>query len=877
MSLHAFKETLKPCTNPSSSSSTSTRIHTDFDSAITRKPPKSSLSQQLLRLQDPLSLPPIQPKRPQEVNNGGTCEEDDDDNEEDGPELERFLKPSATQFQFDHTGPFEPLVLSSQGEFPIVQVPASINCRLLEHQRGGVKFLYSLYKNNHGGILGDDMGLGKTIQTIAFLAAVFGKDGDYVDCSTSKRNQLGKNDPVLIVCPTSVIHNWESEFSKWSSFSVSVYHGANRDLIYEKLKAREGEVLITSFDTYRIHGSILSEVNWDIVIVDEAHRLKNEKSKLYGACLEIKTLRRFGLTGTIMQNKIMELFNLFDWVAPGSLGTREHFREFYDEPLKHGQRSTAPERFVQIADKRKQHLVAVLRKYLLRRTKEETIGHLMMGKEDNVVFCVMSELQKRVYSRMLQLPDIQCLINKDLPCSCGSPLTQVECCKRIVPDGVIWPYLHRDSPDGCDSCPFCIVLPCLVKLQQISNHLELIKPNPKDDPDKQKRDALFASAVFGPDIDIMGGNTQTESFMGLSDVKNCGKMRALEKLLLSWMSHGDKVLLFSYSVRMLDILEKFLIRKGYCFSRLDGSTPSNLRQSLVDNFNSSPSKRVFLISTRAGGLGLNLVSANRVVIFDPNWNPAQDLQAQDRSFRYGQKRHVVVFRLLAAGSLEELVYSRQVYKQQLSNIAVSGKMEKRYFEGVQDCKEFQGELFGICNLFRDLSDKLFTSDIIELHGKQGEHGHRHHSKQESNELRNDILPSKESGLTSLSGSETNITHGSKKPTNKLVLEDLGIVYAHRNQDVVNNGPGIQEKLEMDIPQNNSLRKGPSVPVARRKIGGKENVSSPEYRKRIQFSLLARSVGMGELEFSKWLLSAAPWEREKVLQDYKKRKEKEPNG
>ncbi|KAL5571150.1 hypothetical protein UlMin_020747 [Ulmus minor] len=634
----------------------------------------------------------------------------------------------------------------------ILKVPASINCRLLEHQRGGVKFLYSLYKNNHGGILGDDMGLGKTIQTIAFLAAVFGKDGDYVDCSTSKRNQLGKNDPVLIVCPTSVIHNWESEFSKWSSFSVSVYHGANRDLIYEKLKAREGEVLITSFDTYRIHGSILSEVNWDIVIVDEAHRLKNEKSKLYGACLEIKTLRRFGLTGTIMQNKIMELFNLFDWVAPGSLGTREHFREFYDEPLKHGQRSTAPERFVQIADKRKQHLVAVLRKYLLRRTKEETIGHLMMGKEDNVVFCVMSELQKRVYSRMLQLPDIQCLINKDLPCSCGSPLTQVECCKRIVPDGVIWPYLHRDSPDGCDSCPFCIVLPCLVKLQQ-----------------------------------------------------------------------------------------------------------------------------VFLISTRAGGLGLNLVSANRVVIFDPNWNPAQDLQAQDRSFRYGQKRHVVVFRLLAAGSLEELVYSRQVYKQQLSNIAVSGKMEKRYFEGVQDCKEFQGELFGICNLFRDLSDKLFTSDIIELHGKQGEHGHRHHSKQESNELRNDILPSKESGLTSLSGSETNITHGSKKPTNKLVLEDLGIVYAHRNQDVVNYGPGIEEKLEMDIPQSDSLRKGPSVPVARRKVGGKENVSSPEYRKRIQFSLLARSVGMGELEFSKWLFSAAPWEREKVLQDYKKRKEKEPNG
>ncbi|KAG6722626.1 hypothetical protein I3842_03G170000 [Carya illinoinensis] len=694
MSLHIFKETIKACTNkPSSPSSSSSSITHNFDPITARKPPKSSLSQQLLRLQDPDSLPPIQPQNSlkQAQSHSGCGNEEEKEKElEDDPEPEGFGRPTKLgQFQFDHTGPYEPMVLSSQSEIPVVQVPASINCRLLEHQREGVKFLYSLYKKNHGGVLGDDMGLGKTIQTIAFLAAVYGKDGVGIS-SVLEENEVGKKDPVLIICPTSVIHNWEIEFSKWATFSVSIYHGANRDMIYEKLEAHAVEIVITSFDTYRIQGSILSEVKWEIVIVDEAHRLKNEKSKLYGACLEIKTPKRFGLTGTVMQNKIMELFNVLDWVAPGCLGTREHFREFYDEPLKHGQRSTASKRFLRVADERKQHLAAVLERYMLRRTKEETIGHLMMGKEDNVVFCAMSELQKRVYRRMLQLPDIQCLINKDLPCSCGSPLTQVECCKRTAPNGIIWPYLHRDNPDGCDSCPFCLVLPCLVKLQQISNHLELIKPNSKDDPDKQRKDSEFASAVFGPDIDLAGGKTHSESFMGLSDAKHCGKMRALEKLMLSWVSHGDKVLLFSYSVRMLDILEKFLIRKGYCFSRLDGSTPTNLRQSLVDDFNSSPSKQVFLISTRAGGLGLNLVSANRVVIFDPNWNPAQDLQAQDRSFRFGQKRHVVVFRLLAAGSLEELVYSRQVYKQQLSNIAVSGKMEKRYFEGVQVLSGLQG-------------------------------------------------------------------------------------------------------------------------------------------------------------------------------------------
>ncbi|XP_019193932.1 PREDICTED: switch 2 [Ipomoea nil] len=871
MSLNAFKEALKPCNNQSSSNSSQTSlISTQFDSSAVnpRKPPKSSLSRQLLLLEDSsTSSSWTQSQRPQKQTHSSIGVKDEKEEEEEEKPL-TFGRSKLESFVLDHTGPYEPLVLSPPGETPLVQVPASINCRLLEHQRVGVKFLYGLYWNNHGGVLGDDMGLGKTIQTIAFLAAVYGKDADVTD-STSISGDLERKGPVLVVCPTSVIHNWENEFSKWATFSVYVHHGPNRELIIEKLERYGVEITITSFDTYRIHGSILSDVQWEIVIVDEAHRLKNDKSKLYQACLEIKTKKRYGLTGTIMQNKIMELFNLFDWVVPGCLGTREHFREFYEDPLKHGQRSTASNRLVEVADERKQHLVSVLQTYLLRRTKEETIGHLMLGKEDNVVCCAMSALQKRVYQRILQLPDIQCLINKDNPCSCGSRLKQVECCKRIVPDGIIWPYLHRDNPDGCDSCPFCLVLPCIVKLQQVSNHLELIKPNPKDDPDKQRKDAEFAAAVFGSDIDLVGGNTQNESFMGLSDVKHCGKMRALEKLMFTWISQGDKILLFSYSVRMLDILEKFLIRKGYCFSRLDGSTPTCSRQSLVDDFNSSPSKQVFLISTRAGGLGLNLVSANCVVIFDPNWNPAQDLQAQDRSFRFGQKRHVVVFRLLAAGSLEELVYSRQVYKQQLSNIAVSGKMEKRYFEGVQDCKEFQGELFGICNLFRDLSDKLFTSDIIELQENKGKEDG---GSLNLSELGMHFLPEKSSSLTSK-------CQEPKKRDTKLELEDLGIVYAHRNEDVVNLRP-----VAIPTSEEQNMQQRKFAGVWRRELdamNGKEKAGNSDevvkMHKKRQYCRIAQFMGMKELQFSKWILSATPAEREKVLKDYKKRKEKVLNG
>ncbi|KAH9292326.1 hypothetical protein KI387_042482, partial [Taxus chinensis] len=192
-------------------------------------------------------------------------------------------------------------------------------------------------------------GLGKTIQTIAFLAAVLQKEAESDDFvitryAEKKSQKVIENKKlVLIICPTSVIRNWENEFHEWGTFNVAIYHGPNRDLVLGKLETTGVEIVLTSFDTFRIHDDSLCEVLWEIVIVDEAHRLKNEKSQVYKACERIKTQKRYGLTGTIMQNKIMDLFNVFDWTVPGCLGTREHFREFYDEPLKQGQRISAPE------------------------------------------------------------------------------------------------------------------------------------------------------------------------------------------------------------------------------------------------------------------------------------------------------------------------------------------------------------------------------------------------------------------------------------------------------------------------------------------------------------------------------------------------------
>ncbi|XP_057822858.2 switch 2 isoform X2 [Cryptomeria japonica] len=964
MSLRDLKNSLKSCTSSSSSSHCRTTLTLPSDEQ--RKPPKTSIKQQLAGLEQlasDLQLPttPSAPSNDSHdvagskrgatdysiagtddtLRSEGSNDEEEEDkekglillkNEQEKDVLGEIGDSEAGVFVQPHTeGPFEPLILDDTAENgPIVQVPASINCRLLEHQREGVKFLYNLYKENHGGVLGDDMGLGKTIQTIAFLAAVLQKEpeSDNFICAGvdgKKKQKLIENKKlVLIICPTSVIRNWENEFHEWGTFNIAIYHGPNRELVIGKLETTGVEIVLTSFDTFRIHGDSLCEVQWEVVIVDEAHRLKNEKSQLYKACKRVKTKKCYGLTGTIMQNKIMDLFNVFDWTTPGCLGSREHFREFYDEPLKQGQRISAPERFIQIAEERKQHLLCVLQKYLLRRTKGETIGHLMRGKEDNVVFCAMSPLQRRVYKRLLESADFQSLISKDLPCSCGSRLTRVECCHKTVPDGIIWSYLHRDNPDGCDSCPFCLVLPCLVKLQQVSNHLELIKPNTKDDPEKQKKDEALAVAVFEKDAELIGGIAPDESFMGLSDAQHCGKMRALEKLMTSWILQGDKVLLFSYSVRMLDILEKFLIRKGYCFSRLDGSIPMSARQSLVDNFNNSPSKQVFLISTRAGGLGLNLVSANRVVIFDPNWNPSQDLQAQDRSFRYGQKKHVTVFRLLAAGSLEELIYTRQIYKQQLFNIAVSGSLEKRYFEGVQDSKEYKGELFGISNLFRDLSDKHFTSDIVEQHEKRLQ-GFEHHNHVAKGQLAVRAVDQKMgiianiNSIVSVENKETDppvcgqkdgkenekiLGKGSQcKNLPKLadVLTDAGVIYAHRNEEVVNIGAhnlentvedkhlkqtekggyvserGNHSRISSENIHHKPTRSKRQPDMANQKgkvkkkhtISGKiGGISAENMDKTKQYRLMAQFASMTELQFSKWLLSASPPERDKFLADFK---------
>ncbi|DBA69980.1 TPA: hypothetical protein ACH3X2_012333 [Trebouxia sp. C0005] len=649
-------------------------------------------------------------------------------------------------------GPDEPLLLeygsTHEGTVLSLSVPATINMYLRDYQRDGVRFLFRQYAQKQGGILGDDMGLGKTVQTIAFCAALLQKTGTPQDSIASSGSQLSKRCPILIVAPTSVLTNWQREFNTWGAFQVALCHGKQevRAAMLQGVQNGQFEILIASYDTFRRNIEDMLRIHWHVAVFDEAHKLKNRNAKIHEACCRLGTKLRYGLTGTAMQNDYDELFNLLDWAVPGGLGDRHQFKIYYEEPIKLAQKNDVNEAALGKGRSRQTQLNALVDKFLLRRTKDSTIKDQLPCKTDNIVFCEMSLLQHRAYERTLDSADFQLLVHFDEVCPCGSSMPRAKCCYSTCEadqGGVLWPQFHccgcdnaADTfvnPNGCKwhkpygcpgprlRCPFCLILPCLTILQKISNHLELVKGNPQDQQDrdvrrnmKYERDTAVAELVLGEDLDQVGGAGADNNFMTLSDSSTCGKMTALAKLLDLWYQQesANKVLVFSHSVRMLDIIERLVIMTGYVYLKLDGSTKQQDRQTQVDQFNNSASVFLFLISTTAGGLGLNLTSANRVVIVDPSWNPAHDLQAQDRAFRIGQRRDVGVYRLVSTGTLEEMVYARQIYKQQAANTAIEGARERRYFEGVKGIPGEEGELWGLANLFKLTAETVATRDII---------------------------------------------------------------------------------------------------------------------------------------------------------------------
>ncbi|CAL1697934.1 unnamed protein product [Somion occarium] len=676
-----------------------------------------------------------------------------------------------------------------------VKVPAWFNTFLRDYQRDGIKFFYDRFKQGRGGLLGDDMGLGKTIQIIGFLLAIMHKYGDERDSdrrykhvsklqdgdSWKKHRKLAPANETwptaLIIAPSSVVGNWEREFQKWGYFEVGNYSGSDKDYVLKNFNMGRLDVLLMSFETALRDIELLYDLAASVIIVDEAHRVKNPRAKSTIAFHRFECPVRFGLTGTAIQNSYSELWNIINWTHPGCVGSKKQWEGYVDRPLTKGQSKSAS------AEERLQAVLVarilkdkVLPDNFLRRTKS-IIKDQLPEKIDEVVFCPLTLQQIEVYKRILSSKQVQDLVRKDEPCECGSRAKRKDCCHPYE-KGALFKFVSA--------------------LIKVSNHLALVLPSPSDSSEQIARNRELADIAFPH-----GRTPKFGPAMLVPDF--CGKWMILQKLLEQWRKDPlNKVLIFTKSVKLLDMLDFHLKTKGLGFLRLEGKTPPSERMPMIDRFHEDPDVFIFLVSTLAGGTGLNLTGANKVVIFDPNWNPAHDLQAMDRAYRYGQTRNVSVYRLLAAGSIEELIYARQVYKQQQMAVGYNASLQTRYFEGVQGEKTKQGELFGIKNLFKLHEDTLATKMTIERATMTDLNWALAHMESKSKrriadgvvDLVREAKPKGEKEYDDLDGLELLLFDESAPDAGQddihRILNDIGVDYTHRNEHLIKSN-AIEER------------------------------------------------------------------------------------
>jgi SNF2 family DNA or RNA helicase len=677
-------------------------------------------------------------------------------------------------------------------------IPASIAQYLRDYQVDGVRFLHKKFVYQEGGILGDDMGLGKTVQVAAFLTVAFGKTGDERDDKRLRHMRLlGERwyPKILIVCPGSLIANWRNELNRWGWWHVDIFHGANKDDVLGAARAGMLEIMITTYETYKNSRSSINMVQWDAIIADECHRLKDRYSETTKAMQEVNALCRIGLTGTAIQNKYEELWTLLDWTNPGHFGTKAEWSQTITKPLTVGQSHDATVAQLSLARQTAKKLVQnLLPRYFLRRMKS-LIAHQLPKKWDRVVFCPLSDLQMEAYENFLRSKEVSIIRTASEDCEHGGK--KGWCCEQYLPSGKRWQSR---------------VFPSMMTLQKLANHLTLLVPMTTDLEERHEQELATLQTCMPDTWRVL--YEKRDRISNLVNPEFCGKWKILKRLLKFWHGSGNKVLVFSHSVRLLRILQHLFTNTSYTVSYLDGSLSYEARQDVVDTFNSDPTQFVFLISTKAGGVGLNITSANKVVIMDPHWNPAYDLQAQDRAYRIGQTRDVEVFRLISVGTIEEIVYARQIYKQQQANIGYTASSERRYFRGVQQDTERKGEIFGLSNIFTYHSHMGLLRDIVNktniAEAKAGVHladVDMEEAAKEGEDLgvvkQEETTDSEDGGLSQLADLLTSSDQAKtleslksgqpKSDAVQAILSAAGVEYTHDNAEVIGSSK-VEEQL-----------------------------------------------------------------------------------
>ncbi|KAL0063734.1 DNA-dependent ATPase protein rad54 [Marasmius tenuissimus] len=530
----------------------------------------------------------------------------------------------------------------------VEKVPVVIDPRLTKvlrpHQVEGVKFLFKcttgmLVDNQYGCIMADEMGLGKTLQCIALLWTLI---------KQSPRAGKPSIEKCIIACPSSLVKNWANELVKWlgkdaiNALAVDG-KGGKAELIARVTQwvAACGSnvtqpVMIVSYETLRTLSEYLANCTIGLLLCDEGHRLKNSESLTFQALNGLNVKRRVILTGTPIQNDLSEYFSLLNFANPNFLGSKNDFRKNFENSIIRGRDASASDHVKAESEKKLKELGGLVTKFIIRRTNDLLSKYLPV-KYEQVVFCGLSDFQLSLYRLFISSPEIKALLR------------------------------------GTESQP----LKAINILKKLCNHPELL--NLPDD--LRGSDHLIPEGFQGAGA----SNSGRSGGRGATQAVRCdwgGKFMVLERFLHHLKTQtNDKIVLISNYTQTLDLFEKLCRSKKYGYFRLDGTMSITKRQKLVDQFNNPEGKEfVFLLSSKAGGCGINLIGANRLILFDPDWNPAADQQALARVWRDGQKKECFVYRFISTGTIEEKIFQRQANKQALSSCVVDEKEDtERHF------------------------------------------------------------------------------------------------------------------------------------------------------------------------------------------------------
>ncbi|TGZ84522.1 hypothetical protein EX30DRAFT_375976 [Ascodesmis nigricans] len=496
-----------------------------------------------------------------------------------------------------------------------VVVDPYLSQHLRPHQREGVDFMYQCVmgmKNFEGkGAILADE-MGLG-KTLQTIALLW---------TLLKQNPIYEDPPVvkkaMIVCPVTLINNWRKEFKKWlGNERIGVFVADSKANLRDFIAGRTYSVMIIGYEKLqRVHAE-LKKANIDIVIADEGHRLKTEKNKSAQAIRSLDTPRRIILSGTPLQNDLHEFFIMVDFVNPGLLETYATFRKEFENPILKSRQPNATSKSIELGSARSEELARITSMFVLRRTAE-ILSKFLPPKSEYVVFCRPTSRQLAVYRNILDSRMFEeCL---------GSP-----------------------------SSSLCLI----TMLKKLCNSPGLLS---KDDSEIAPVEGLLQAV--------------DPKYLTSKAPSTSGKLRVLSRIVQALKANTDeKIVIVSNYTSTLDMIQTMLSSHGLTFLRLDGKTPTDKRQELVDRFNRTDSNFsfAFLLSAKSGGAGLNLIGASRLLLFDLDWNPATDAQAMARIHRDGQKRPVFIYRMLTTGCFDEKIFQRQITKQGLADEIMDSK------------------------------------------------------------------------------------------------------------------------------------------------------------------------------------------------------------